>query len=86
MFPTYPMIKMKLSLNNGKIFQGGRISIIEELDAFLESRHSEIAPKIYLLNDLKLVDYSSLTSPSKIVDAVRKELDNSEKAAVIAEL
>lgn len=78
--------KPKLSLNNAKIFQGGKISILEDLDEFLESRHSEIAPKIFLLNNLKLIDYSSLTSPSKIIDAVRKELENSEKSAVIAEL
>ncbi|AFS80871.1 hydantoinase/oxoprolinase [Candidatus Nitrosopumilus koreensis AR1] len=78
--------KMKLSLKNGKIFQGGKISILEEIDDFLESRHSEIAPKVFLLNDLKLVDYSSLTSPSKIMDAIRQELENSEKAAVLVEL
>jgi len=56
------------------------------LDDFLESRDSEIAPKVFLLNDLKLVDYSSLTSSSKIIDAVRQELEVSEKAAVLIEL
>lgn len=78
--------KMKLSLKNGKIFQGGKISILEELDDFLESRHSEIAPKVFLLNDLKLVDYSSLTSSAKIIDGIRKELEKSEKAAILVEL
>jgi hypothetical protein len=78
--------KLKLSLKNAKIFLGGKISVIEELDDFLESRHSEIAPKVFLLNDLKLVDYSSLTSSSKIIDAVREELEVSEKAAVLIEL
>ena len=78
--------KLKLSLKNAKIFLGGKISVLEELDDFLESRHSEIAPKVFLLNDLKLVDYSSLTSPSKIIDAVREELEVSEKAAVLIEL
>jgi len=78
--------KMKLSLKNAKIFQGGKITVVEELDDFLESRHSDIAPKIFLLNDLKLIDYSSLTSASKIIDGVREELVNSEKAAVLAEL
>lgn len=77
--------KMKLSLKNGKIFQGGKISILEELDDFLESRHSEIAPKVFLLNDLKLVDYSSLTSSAKIIDGIRKELEKSEKAAILVE-
>jgi len=52
----------------------------------LESRHSEIAPKVYLLNDLKLMDYSSLITSSDIVDAVRIELVGSEKAAVLIEL
>jgi len=78
--------KMKLSLKNAKIFQGGKITVLEELDDFLESRHSDIAPKIFLLNDLKLIDYSSLTSASKIIDGVRLELENSEKAAILVEL
>ena len=78
--------KPKLSLKNGKIFQGGKISIIEDLDEFLESKHSEIAPKTYLLNDLKLVDYSSLTSSSHILDGIREELEESERSAVLVEL
>lgn len=78
--------RQKLSVRNGKVFQGGKITIIEDLDDFLESRNNDIAPQIYLLNDLKLVDYSSLTSVSHILNAVREELDVSEKAAVIAEM
>ncbi len=77
--------RMKLSHKNAKIFQGGKISILEELDDFLESRNSDIAPQVYLLNNLKLVDFSSLTSVSHILNAVQQELDNSEKAAVIVE-
>jgi N-methylhydantoinase A/oxoprolinase/acetone carboxylase beta subunit len=78
--------RQKLSLKNAKIFQGGKISILEELDDFLESRQSEIAPQVYLLNNLKLVDFSSLTSASHILSAVREELESSEKAAIIVEL
>ncbi len=78
--------KLKLSLKNAKIFQGGKIVILEELANFLELRHSDIAPKIYLLNDLKLVDYSSLTASAKIIDNIQVELEGSEKAAVIVEL
>ncbi len=78
--------KPKLSLKNGKIFQGGKLSILEELVEYLKSRHSEIAPKVYFLNDLKLMDYSSLITSSDIVDAVRGELVGSEKAAVLIEL
>jgi len=78
--------KQKLSLKNGNVFQGGKISTLEDLDEFLESRHSEIAPKVFLLNDMKLVDYSSITSSSKIIDGVRQEFEKSEKSAVLVEL
>ncbi len=78
--------RQKLALHNAKIFQGGKISILEELDDFLESRHSDIAPQVYLMNNLKLIDFSSLTSISHILNAVQEELDSSDKAAVIVEL
>ena len=78
--------KLKMSLKNAKIFKDGETSALEGLDEFMESRHSDIAPKIFLLNDLKLVDYSSLTSPSKIIKSVAQELENSEKAVILAEL
>ena len=78
--------RQKLSIPNAKIFQGGKISILEELDDFLESRNNDIAPQVYLLNNLKLIDFSSLTSISHILNAVQGELDSSEKAAIIVEL
>jgi len=78
--------RQKLTIKNARVFQGGKISILEELDDFLESGKSEVAPQVYLLNNLKLVDFSSLTSASHILSAVREELESSEKAAVIVEL
>ncbi len=78
--------KLRLSLKNAKIFQGGKTFIIGELEEFLKSRHSDIAPKVFLLNDLKLVDYSGLTSPSKIIGGVGLDVGASEKAAVLVEL
>ena len=78
--------KQKLSIKNGRLFQGGKISILEELDEFLESKSSEIAPRVFLLNNLKLTDYSSLTSTSHILNGVRDTLEDSEKAAVIVDL
>jgi len=78
--------KPKLSLKNGTLFQGGKISVMEDLDDFLESTHSEIAPKVYLLNDLKLVDFSSLTSASHILGGVREELSESDRAAILIDL
>lgn len=78
--------RLKLSIKNGKIFQGGKLSMLEDIDDFLESRSSDIAPQVYLLTDLKLIDYSSLTSNSHIIDAVRQEINENDKAAVIIEI
>jgi len=78
--------RMKLSIKNGRVFQGGKISSIEDLDDFLESRHNDIAPQVHLLTDLKLIDYSSLTSNSSIIDAIKQEFEESEKTAIIVEL
>ena len=78
--------KMKMSLKNAKVFQGGKISMLEELDEFLESKSSDIAPQVYLVNDLKLSDFSSLTSSSHVLNAVKQELDENERAAIIIEL
>ncbi|HSD04986.1 MAG TPA: hydantoinase/oxoprolinase family protein [Nitrosopumilaceae archaeon] len=78
--------RMKLSVKNGKLFQGGTLSVIEEFEEFLESRHGEIAPQVHLLNDLKLIDFSGLTSAANIVIAIKKELEGSTKGAIVLEL
>lgn len=77
--------RQKLSVKNGRIFQGGKLSILEELDEFFESTPHEIAPQVYLLNDLKLIDLSSLTSVSHILHAIHDELGGTDKAAAIVE-
>ena len=66
------------------MFQGGKITVIEQLDNFLANK-DDIAPQVYLLNELKLVDFSGLTSKSHILEATKKELEDSIKAAIIIE-
>ena len=63
----------------------GNISEIESgLEKSLSSDY-EISPQVYLLNELKLVDFSGLTSKSHIIDAIKKELKDFSKACVIVE-
>lgn len=78
--------RMKKSLKNGKIFRGGKAAVLEELDGYLKTRNGDVAPQICLINDLKLVDYSSLTSSSHISGAVRQELGEDERAAILIEV
>ena len=74
----------KLSLANAKIIDGDLSVIISGLDKTLTS-DADIAPQVYLLNELKLMDFSGLTSKSHIIDAIKKELEGKSKACVIIE-
>ena len=58
----------------------------ENVEQFLKSRNNDIAPQVYLLTDLKLVDYSSLTSNSSIIDAITQEFKESKKVIAIMEV
>ena len=78
--------RLKLSVKNGKIFSGGEEETKENTRQFLKSRNNDIAPQVHLLTDLKLIDYSSLTSNSSIVDAIGQEFKESKKVIVIIEL
>ena len=73
-------------MKNGKIFSGGEEETKENTRQFLKSRNNDIAPQVHLLTDLKLIDYSSLTSNSSVVDAIGQEFKESKKVIVIVEL
>ena len=74
----------KLNLGNAKIIDGDVSDIVSGIDKSLSS-DADIAPQVYLLNELKLVDFSGLTSKSHIIDAVKKELESFSNACVIIE-
>ena len=74
----------KLSFGNAKIIDGDVSDIVSGLDQSLSS-DSDIAPQVYLLNELKLIDFSGLTSKSHIIDAISKELKSVSNACVIIE-
>jgi hypothetical protein len=78
--------RLKLSIKNGRIFYGEESQTKQEVKQFLKSRNNDIAPQVYLLTDLKLVDYSSLTSNSSIIDAIAQEFKESKKVIAIMEV
>lgn len=77
--------RAKLSLDDALVLQGGRNSILEELEEIGTHRRSEVAARTYLIDDMRLVDYSSLTNIAHVIDGARKELGDS-RAAVIVEM
>ncbi len=76
--------RMKNNLKNGIVFQGEKNSILGNLRNYFD-KHDGIAPQIYLVNDLKLVDYSGLVSSSHILNAVKQELDENERVTILIE-
>ncbi len=76
--------RQKLSLKNAKIIDGDVSQITTGLQKVLSSEY-DISPQVYLLNELKLVDFSGLTSKSHIIDAIKKELEEFSNACVIIE-
>ena len=67
-----------------KIIDGDVSQITTDLQKVLSSEY-DISPQVYLLNELKLVDFSGLTSKSHIIDAIKKELKEFSNACVIIE-
>lgn len=78
--------RLKLSIEKGRIFQGSRDSILSGLSKLFESMHLDIAPRVYLINDLKMMDFSGLTSKKHIMTAVDDELAEGGNGAVIVEM
>lgn len=76
----------KVSIGNGVVFSGGRARIMESLEGFLKSRSSGIMPGIHLINGLKAMDFSGLTSRSHILAAVGDELAQDEDGVVLADM
>lgn len=77
--------RLKFAVRKGKILLRGKASIDSQLGDLLNSRRSEIAPQVYLVSDLSVTDFSSLTSPSDVMKAVTTELACGGRAAIIVE-
>lgn len=76
----------KVSLGNGEIFRGSRATVLDALDRFFKSKHFGIMPGVYLVNSLKAMDFSGLTSRSHVLDAVGGELTDDEDGMVVVDM
>ena len=78
--------RSKISIRNGKIFRGNRTSTVGALDRFFDSKHFDIMPGVYLINSLKVMDFSGLTSRPHILAAVSGELAEDEEGVVVVDM
>jgi hypothetical protein len=78
-------------LDNAKIVSGNK-KIKNELDTMIHQlmakSNEELAPQIHILDDMKIVDFSSLTSPEHLIDALKNEINktNTDKITIIIKL
>ncbi|MGB9168052.1 MAG: hydantoinase/oxoprolinase family protein [Nitrososphaeraceae archaeon] len=77
--------RIRLMLENAEIINGTRDlkSNIESLVyKFSNKNKDDLAPQIHILDDVKIIDFSSLSSPDHLIEAIKKEFDKLTVEAV----
>ena len=83
--------RIRLMLDNAKIIKGNK-NLKNEIDTLIfksNNKSSEdLAPQVHILDDMKIVDFSSLTSPEHLIEAIKKEIDkiNTDKITIIIKI
>jgi N-methylhydantoinase A len=83
--------RIRLMLENAKIISGNK-KIKNEIDTMIhqlmDKSNEELAPQIHILDDMKIVDFSSLISPDHLIDALKNEIDktNTDKITIIIKI
>jgi len=81
--------RIKLSIDNAAIFSGRKEEVAEKIESLLfksNDRNRDLSPQVHILDDTKLVDFSSLTAPEHVSKAVLDALATTtakEVAAII---
>ncbi len=90
----YPIViidkfgRIRLMLDNAKIIKGNK-NLKNEIDALIfklnNKSNDDLAPQVHILDDMKIVDFSSLSSPQHLIDAIKNEIDkiNTDKITII---
>ena len=69
---------LRLSVENAAIFTGSPEQVANRIESLLRQRATsgkDVAPQIHILDGIKLMDFSSLTTLKHIPKAVRDELN-----------
>jgi N-methylhydantoinase A/oxoprolinase/acetone carboxylase beta subunit len=83
--------RIRLMLDNAKIISGNK-KLKNEIDTMvhqlMDKSNEELAPQIHILDDTKIVDFSSLISPEHLIDALKNEINktNTDKITIIIKI
>ena len=79
--------RVRLSIENAAVFIGSPDQVAEKVETLLRN-HAEsgkdLAPQVHILDDVKLMDFSSLTALEQVSKAVRDELKTATTKDVAA--
>lgn len=79
--------RVRLSVDNAAIVNGSPDQVAGEVEAILKKHAADgndLAPQVHILDGVKLMDFSSLTSPEHVSKAVRDELKKAATKEVAA--
>jgi N-methylhydantoinase A len=83
--------RVRLSIDNATIFNGSPQEVGDKIDHILtygsnskKDNSEKLAPQVHILDGIKIVDFSSLTSPEHVSKAVREELGKASSKEVAA--
>ena len=79
-------------LDNAKIIKGHK-NLRNEIDTLIfklnNKSKEDLAPQVHILDDMKIIDFSSLSSPQHLIAAIKKEIEkinNTEKITIIIKM
>ncbi|HJT83038.1 MAG TPA: hydantoinase/oxoprolinase family protein [Nitrososphaeraceae archaeon] len=93
----YPVVildkfgRIRLMLDNAKIIKGNK-NLKKEIDTLIfkanNSSKEDLAPQVHILDDTKIVDFSSLNSPQHLIEAIKNEIDktNADEITIIIKM
>ncbi|HET7643921.1 MAG TPA: methylhydantoinase, partial [Nitrososphaeraceae archaeon] len=93
----YPVVildkfgRIRLMLDNAKIIKGNK-NLKKEIDTLIfkanNSSNEDLAPQVHILDDTKIVDFSSLSSPQHLIEAIKNEIDktNADEITIIIKM
>jgi N-methylhydantoinase A len=83
--------RIRLKLDNAKIIKGNK-NLKNEINTLIfnsnNKSNQDLAPQVHILDDMKIVDFSSLSSPEHLIEAIKKEIDkiNTDKITIIIKI
>ena len=79
--------RVRLSIDNAAIFSGNKEEVAEKVKKILSKsseKKNDFSPQVHILDDTKLVDFSSLTAPEHVSKALDDALETTTSKAIAA--